>query len=341
MAGAMPQDTILIENGAVFLTKFLEPIQPWLDRDDVSEVCVNEPGVVWVEQMGALGMERHDVPAMSEKSIIQLARQVAANSKQSVNEQTPLLSAALPTGERIQVVLPPCAPAGGGLSIRKQVVRNLSLDDYVKAGAFDDAKATELGDVTSVDRKLQGLLADGDFPKFISEAIKNRKNILVSGGTSTGKTTFLNAISKEIEDYERLVTIEDTREVDLKQPNVFSMLASKGGQGEAKVTIGDLLEASLRLRPERILLGELRGTEAYTFLQAVNTGHPGSITTLHADSPNGAFERLALMVMQADLGLRREEIMAYVRSVVEVVIQLQRLPGGKRIVSEIYFPHGR
>lgn len=333
-------ETIVIEEG-VFLSKFLAPIKQWLERDDVSEVCINTPGVVWVEQMGALGMQRHIVRSMDEKCIGNLARQVAAKSKQAVSSATPLLSAALPTGERIQVVLPPCAPAGGGFSIRKQVVRDLALDDYVKAGAFKESKVTEFDQVTDIDRTLQGLLASNEFPKFISEAVKNRKNILVSGGTSTGKTTFLNAISKEIEDYERLVTIEDTPEIELNQPNVFSMLASKGGQGEAKVTIQDLLEASLRLRPERILLGEIRGAEAYTFLQAVNTGHPGSITTLHADSPSGAFERLALMVMQADLGLRREEIMAYVRSVVEVVIQLQRLPGGKRVVSEIYFPHGR
>ena len=333
-------ETIVIEEG-VFLSKFLDPIKPWLERDDVSEVCVNEPGVVWIEQMGALGMQRHAVEAMDARCIANLARQVAAKSKQSISSERPLLSAALPTGERIQVVLPPCAPAGGGFSIRKQVVRDLALDDYVTAGAFDEAKVTDLDQASDIDRKLQGLLASRDFPKFISEALKNRKNILVSGGTSTGKTTFLNAISKEIEDYERLVTIEDTPEVELQQPNVFRMLASKGGQGEARVTIQDLLEASLRLRPERILLGEIRGAEAYTFLQAINTGHPGSITTLHADSPKGAFERLALMVMQADLGLRREEIMAYVRSVVEVVIQLQRLPGGKRIVSEIYFPHGR
>ena len=334
-------DTIIIEDGGVFLNKFLDPIKPWLEKDDVSEVCVNRPGVVWVEQMGELGMQRHEVPKMDDRLIGQLAGQVAAKSKQSVNSANPLLSAALPTGERIQVVLPPCAPAGGGFSIRKQVVKNLGLDDYVKAGAFENSRVSDLNEVTDIDRTLQGILSGGDYPSFISQAIKNKKNILVSGGTSTGKTTFLNAISKEIEDYERLVTIEDTPEVELQQPNVFSLLASKGGQGESKVTIQDLLEASLRLRPERILLGEIRGAEAYTFLQAINTGHPGSITTLHADSPSGAFERLALMVMQADLGLRREEIMAYVRSVVEVVIQLQRLPGGKRIVSEIYFPHGR
>lgn len=333
-------DSIVIEEG-VFLAKFLEPIEPWLARDDVSEVCVNEPGTVWVEERGALGMARHTVEAMDARCIANLARQVAARSKQAISAEMPLLSAALPTGERIQVVLPPCAPAGGGFSIRKQLVRDLALDDYVKAGAFEESKATDPDQVSDVDRRLQGLLASRDFPGFISEAIKARKNLLVSGGTSTGKTTFLNAISKEIDDHERLVTIEDTPEVELQQPNVLRLLASKGRQGEARVTIQDLLEASLRLRPERILLGELRGAEAYTFLQAVNTGHPGSITTLHADSPAGAFERLALMVMQAGLGLRREEIMGYVRSVIQAVIQLRRLPGGKRVVSEIYFPHGR
>ena len=335
----MNNGTIIIEGG-VFLQKFLEPIKPWLDRDDVSEVCVNEPGVVWVEQMGRLGMARHDVPAMTASHIKVLAQQVAARSKQAVNAENPLLSAALPTGERIQVVLPPTSPSGGALSIRKQTVKDLSLDHYVKAGAFTRAAVTSGDEISEVDKRLRSLLDLGDFPAFISQAIKARKNVLVSGGTSTGKTTFLNAIAKEIDDHERLITIEDTPEVELKQPNTLSLLASKGGQSEARVTIQDLLEASLRLRPERILLGELRGKEAYTYLRAVNTGHPGSITTLHADSPKGAFEQLALMVLQAGMGLRREEIMAYVRSIVEVVIQLKRLPGGERIVSEIYFAHG-
>ena len=133
--------------------------------------------------------------------------------------------------------------------------------------------------------------------------------------------------------------MEDTPELELPQPNVLRLIASKGGQGQARVNIQDLLEASLRLRPDRILLGELRGAEAYTFLQAVNTGHPGSISTLHADSPRAAFERLTLMVMQANLGLRRDEILEYIRSVVEVVVQLTRLPNGQRIVSEVYFAH--
>ncbi|MAZ77292.1 MAG: P-type DNA transfer ATPase VirB11 [Legionellaceae bacterium] len=326
-----------VETG-VYLRKFLEPIQPWLNESDVSEVCINQPGSVWVERMGALGMEHHTVEKVTADLIANLARQVAGKSKQAVNAESPLLSAALPTGERIQVVLPPAAPHGGAVSIRKQTVKDLSLEDYIKSGAFERSIVSSGDTNTDVNKRLRGLLDTGDFPNFISEAIKSRKNIIVSGGTSTGKTTFLNAISKEIESHERLVTIEDTQEVVLSQPNALSLLASKGGQGQAKVTVQDLLEASLRLRPDRVLLGELRGKEAYTYLRAVNTGHPGSISTLHADSPRGAFEQLALMVLQAGMGLGREEIMAYVKSVVEVVIQLKRV-GGKRIVSEIYFAY--
>ena len=161
----------------------------------------------------------------------------------------------------------------------------------------------------------------------------------MSAALRPAKTTFFNAIARAIPEEERLLSIEDTPELELPQPNTFRLLASKGGQGLAKVSIQDLLEASLRLRPDRILLGELRGAEAYTFLQAVNTGHPGSISTLHADSPRAAFERLALMVMQANLGLGRDEILEYIRSVIEIIVQLTRLPNGERIVSEIYFAH--
>jgi len=236
-------------------------------------------------------MEHYDIPEIDERHIRNLAQQVAACSRQGISGENPLLSAALPSGERIQIILPPCAPNGGAVSIR-----------------------------------------------FIREDVKARKNILISGGTSSGKTTFLNAIAKEISNDERLITIEDTPEVELSQPNRVSLIASKGEQGEARVGIQKLLEATLRLRPDRILLGELRGREAYTYLRALNTGHPGSITTLHADSPIGAFEQLALMVLQAELGLGRNEIMAYIKTVVEVVIQLKRTPSGQRIVSEIYFP---
>ena len=327
------------DSGGVFLRKFLSPIQPYLIQDGVSEVCVNQPGECWVEEQGARGMVRKEIPELTERSLMQLARQVAASSHQEVNQAKPLLSAALPQGERIQIVLPPAALDGGGFSIRRQVVQHLSLDDYAERGAFQRVHLTAADHRSPLDLRLCELLAGRDWQGFLSAAVAGRKNMLIVGGTSTGKTTFFNAIARAIPQEERLLSIEDTPELDLPQPNVFRLLASKGSQGLAKVTIQDLLEASLRLRPDRILLGELRGAEAYTFLQAVNTGHPGSISTLHADSPRAAFERMGLMVMQANLGLRRDEILEYIRSVVEVIVQLARLPNGERIVSEIYFAH--
>ena len=323
----------------IYLKQFLRPIQAWLDQDNVSEVCVNCPGEAWVEEQGARGMTRKAVPAMTADALTLLAGQVAAGSHQAVNERTPLLSAALPTGERIQIVLPPVAVDGGGFSIRRQVVRRLGLDDYAEAGAFGRARVTAADHRSPLDLHLAALLAAREWQEFLRAATTGRKNILIVGGTSSGKTTFFNALAREIPEEERLVSLEDTPELELPQPNVLRMVASKGGQGQAQVSIQDLLEASLRLRPDRILLGELRGSEAYSFLQAVNTGHPGSISTLHADSPRAAFERLTLMVMQAGLGLRRDEIQDYIRSVVEVIIQLTRLPNGQRIVSEIYFAH--
>ena len=327
-----------LETG-VFLKQFLSPIQPFLMQDGVSEVCVNQPGECWIEEQGARGMVRKEIPELTDVSLAQLARQVARASHQEVNESKPLLSAALPSGERIQIILPPAALDGGGFSIRRQVVQNLSLDDYAERGAFQRVHLTAADHRSPLDLRLCELLAGRDWQGFLAAAVAGRKNMLIVGGTSTGKTTFFNAIAKAIPQEERLLSIEDTPELKLPQLNVFRLLASKGGQGVAQVTIQDLLEASLRLRPDRILLGELRGAEAYTFLQAVNTGHPGSISTLHADSPRSAFERLALMVLQAGQGLHRDEILEYIRSVVEVIVQLTRLPNGERIVSEIYFAH--
>jgi type IV secretion system protein VirB11 len=159
----------------------------------------------------------------------------------------------------------------------------------------------------------------------------------VSGGTSTGKSTFLNALLKEVPEEERIVTIEDTRELRPITPNTVALIASKGDQGRAKVTPQELLEASLRMRPDRVMLGELRGEEAFSFLQAINTGHPGSLTTVHANSARDAYDRLALMVLQSGVTLRKQEIIDYLKEVIPVVVQLERLPDGRRVVSEIVF----
>jgi type IV secretion system protein VirB11 len=222
------------------------------------------------------------------------------------------------------------------MSIRKKTSVKWSLDDYEKMGAFD---ATAIGEVENKnDLILMKLLKLGRIKDFLQRAILYKKNIIVSGGTSTGKTTFANAMLKAIPHEERLITVEDAREIDLdSHPNRAHLLASKGGQGRAKVTTQDLIEACLRLRPDRIIVGELRGAEAFSFLRAINTGHPGSISTLHADTPKMAMEQLKLMVMQAGLGMSSSEIFGYIKNVVDIVIQLKRGEKGRRYISEIYF----
>ena len=320
----------------VFVDRALAPIRRWLDDDQVVEICANGPGEVWVERFGQSAMERHEVSGLTESTIRHLAERVAGHSGQSVNEEHPLLSAALPTGERFQGVLPPATTGGGAFAIRKQVIKEMSLDDYRRIGSFDKVVSVAEGTLSEIDRRLCEHLDAGRIEEFIRLAVVSRYSILLSGGTSSGKTTFLNAILKEVPADERIITIEDTREVKPIQRNHLALVASKGDQGEARVTVDTLLQASLRLRPDRIFLGEIRGAEAYSFLRAINTGHPGSITTVHADSPAGAFEQLALMVMQAGLGLRRDEIVGYIKSVLPIVIQQTKL-GGWRGTSAIYF----
>ncbi|HRO01103.1 MAG TPA: P-type DNA transfer ATPase VirB11 [Nitrobacter sp.] len=320
----------------VFIDRALEPIRPWLEDDQVVEICANGPGEVWIERFGQSAMERHEVPALTEHAIRHLAERVAGHSGQSVNEEHPLLSAALPTGERFQGVIPPATTSGGAFAIRKQVIKEMRLDDYRRMGSFDKVAMAEEGTLSDVDRRLCEHLEAGRIEDFIKLAVVGRYSILLSGGTSSGKTTFLNAILKEVPADERIITIEDTREVNPIQKNYLPLVASKGDQGEARVTVETLLQASMRLRPDRIFLGEIRGAEAYSFLRAINTGHPGSITTVHADSSAGAFEQLALMVMQAGLGLRRDEIIAYIKSVLPIVVQQTKV-GGWRGTSEIYF----
>lgn len=320
----------------VFIDRALEPVRPWLEDDQVVEICANGPGEVWVERFGQSAMERHDVPGLTEHAIRHLAERVAGHSGQSVNEEHPLLSAALPTGERFQGVIPPATTAGGAFAIRKQVIKEMRLDDYRRLGSFAKVRTAEEGALSDVDRALCEHLDVGRIEEFIRLAVVRRYSILLSGGTSSGKTTFLNAILKEVPADERIITIEDTREVNPIQRNYLPLVASKGDQGEARVTVETLLQASMRLRPDRIFLGEIRGAEAYSFLRAINTGHPGSITTVHADSCAGAFEQLALMVMQAALGLRRDEIIAYIKSVLPIVVQQTKV-GGWRGTSEVYF----
>jgi type IV secretion system protein VirB11 len=321
------------------LETYLAPFQALFNEEGVAEISVNRPGEAWVEKRG--DMRKEVLPALDLEHLKALARLIAQSTEQKVSEEMPLLSATLPNGYRIQIVFPPaCEPGTVAMSIRKGATTQYTLELYEKAGAFDSTATEDIIDEN--DAILAKLLEEKKIKDFISKAVKSKKNIVISGGTSTGKTTFTNAALLEIPNEERLITCEDAREINLpSHHNRVHLLASKGGQGRAKVTIQDLIEACLRLRPDRIIVGELRGAEAFSFLRAINTGHPGSICTLHADTPNMALEQLKLMVMQASLGMPPNEIKNYILSVIDIVIQLKRAGGGKRYVSEIYFKGAR
>lgn len=318
-------------SSGLFLEAYLGLFGEYLNREDISEICVNKPGQIWIEEAGQPFMRYIEQPDITAEKLHRLARMVAAINHQSISAEKPLLSASLKTGERIQIALPPASSNGPSLSIRKQVLKELSLDDYEALGAF---QAQSAAPDDHNDEALKTLLEQGRTKEFLKLAVRSKKNILVSGGTSSGKTTFLNALLREIPANERIITIEDTTELKPHQKNHLSLLASKGDQGLAKVSINDLLECSLRFRPDRILLGELRGKEAYSYLRAINTGHPGSITTIHADSPARALSQLGLMVMQACLGLNSGEIQSYCHQVIDIIIQLKR-QGGRRSITNI------
>ena len=331
--------TRLAEAGAhdgIYLQSYLAPLAPWLTRDDVTEILVNRPGEIWIEANGAAAMSRVEVPELTATALTRLATQVARANHQGVSRAHPLLSGLLPGGERIQIIAPPATRQHLAIAIRKHVQVDLDLADYAAAGAF--AAVRRGGDYGStIDEGLQARLDADDILGFFRGAVRARKNILVAGGTSTGKTTFLNALLKDIGPHERVITIEDTPEVSLDRPNAIGLVAVRGDTGEASVTTEELLQASLRMRPDRLLLGEMRGAEAFSFLRAINTGHPGSISTIHADTPHGAIEQVALLALQARVNLGRAEIIAYARGVIDVVVQLRRDEQGRRIVSEIDF----
>lgn len=320
-----------------FLRRALSPLAEFLADPTVVEISVNRPGEVFVERLGAGHMDFHSIPELTSVEIEHIGERVAAASNQFISRINPLLSAALPSGERIQIILPPAAADGGSISIRKQVISDFTLAQYRDSGALDKVSVT-LGGLNQTDQRLIALLEAGSVHDFIETAVRERVSMLISGGTSTGKTTFLNACLKSIDAHERILTLEDTRELFPPHRNSVHLLASRGDQGTAHVTIQSLLEASLRMRPDRLFVGEIRGAEAFGFLRAINTGHPGSMSTVHADTPMGAYEQLAMMMMQAGMssGYSKQDLMSYIRMVIPIVIQLRR-DGGRRGVSEIRY----
>ncbi len=319
----------------VYLQSYLAPLAPMLARADVTDIFVNRPGEIWVETLTG-GLERHEAPELDDTMLWRLARQIASLANQGISREHPLLSATLPGGERVQIAAPPATRGPLAMAVRKHVVADLQLSDYERAGAFADLRAGGQSQAEMTDAVLTSLLEQGRTTQFLQMAVRHRKNIVIAGGTATGKTTFLNALLKEVPQEERLILIEDTPEIQTSHPNSLGLVAVRGELGEAQVTSSDLVAAALRMRPDRIILGEIRGAEAASFLRAVNSGHPGSITTIHADSPRGAVDQLALLTLQAGLNLGRAEIATYVRGIVDIFVQLSR-QDGRRVVSQIAF----
>jgi len=313
-----------------YLESFLAPLAPILSRTDVTDIWINRPGEVWVECLGG-GINRLVEPNLDGKLLERLAKQIAAFSSQGISRAQPLLASRLPDGSRVQVAGPPATRDGYSFAIRRHVSADLSLTDWEDAGAFDEIRGdTNFADRERAFRTLKG----SEAAACLRESVRNRRNMLVAGGTSTGKTTFLNSLIAEIPREERLILIEDTAELKVKHENAVGLLAARGELSEALLSAEDLLIAALRMRPDRILLGELRGVEAFTFLRAVNTGHPGSMTSIHADTPQRAVEQLALLVLQAGSKLSRDDVRNYVRQSVDVFVQLERR-NGRRCITQI------
>jgi type IV secretion system protein VirB11 len=313
-------------NPRIYLDSYIAPLAEWLARTDVSDIYINRPEEIWVEAIGHVP-EKIVVPELSAELLARLVRQIAALSAQGVNREYPLLAASLPGGERVQAVIPPATRGDIAIAIRKHVSVGLTLDDYRTGQPPQLMLASELP-------AKRAELADGsDMFALLRDAVKQRRNILISGGTSSGKTTFANALLKEIPAHERLVLIEDTPELQLVHDNAIGLVASRGSLGEADISAEDLLIASLRMRPDRIILGEIRGSEAVTFLRAVNTGHPGSMSTIHADSPVRAIDQLALLVLQTGTRMAWDDVIKYVRSSLDIIVQLRHQNGRRDIES--------
>jgi len=321
-----PKEPYSAQEG-VYLRTFLRPLEPFLQDDTITEILINSPGQVWTEHEGRPGMQLHQIEALDEGHLSRLSAQIARQAFQGINRENPLLSASLPGGERIQIIAPPAA-AHWTMAIRRHRQKFMQLSEY------DRGPLKKKPEISAQQSKKMASERPID---FLHEAVLQKKTILVSGGTSSGKTTFLNALLQTVPDHERIITVEDTAEIKTNHLNRVALMAVKGDMGEARVTIDDLLQASLRLRPDRIIVGEIRGHEANTFLRAINTGHPGSFTTVHANTARGALEQIALMVLQSGTQLSRQETLHYAATLIDVVVQLGRI-NGERQITDIWLP---
>lgn len=322
--------------GETALGQYARPLARLLADAAVTEICLQQPGELWIERTD--GWQRVAAPWASLAWAQHFARLIATRSEQRIGAETPLLSAALPGGERVQCVLPPATAAGRVvLSIRRPSGRLYTLEDLAQGGAFDACSAR--GAELPLRERLTDAYRAGHWRAFLSLAVQARLNVLVAGATGSGKTTLTKALIREIPATERLISIEDAPELDLAaHPNAVHLYYSKDDQGRSRVSAKQLLEASLRLRPDRILLAELRGEEAYHFLRNVSSGHPGSITSVHAGSVELAVEQVSLLVRESAAGrdLSLSDLRRLLHAVLDVVVHCAR-DGERRVVRTVWW----
>ncbi|WP_197485429.1 P-type DNA transfer ATPase VirB11 [Delftia sp. GW456-R20] len=308
-----------------------------MEDKEVTEIAVNKPGIVHYEKNGVWNSEI--IPAVTFQHLIALGTAVGTFSAQKWDPTLPLLSAPLPGGERIQLIRPPSVEEGTvSLTLRLPSAVTRSLNDFEAAGLFSSVKPASK-EVSPTEELLLDLLNQRKYSEFMKEAVLNRMNIVVAGETGSGKTTFMKALIKEIPHNERLISIEDVRELFVDQPNTVHLLYSKGGQSSAQVTSKQLFEACMRAKPNRILVAEVRGDECFEFIEACQSGQAGSITSVHAGSPAEAFERMTGLIKKSPNGQTFDytTIKRLLHLTIDVIVQFQNPPNGNRHISEIYF----
>jgi pilus assembly protein CpaF len=301
-------------NGFETILPFLKPIEHLILDESISEVMVNGPDCIFIEKAGFIEAVRG--VSLGEKSLMVAVKNIARRLGDDISESKPILDSRLPDGSRVAAVIPPCSVNGVTLTIRKFNARYFGVEDLVQAGTLNRSLANQ----------LEGY-------------VLARKNILIAGATGSGKTSMLNVLGKFIPSDERVLLIEDTSEIHMTQDNLVRFEARQPQNGLPAITIRDLLKASLRHRPDRIILGEIRGGEAFDLLQLLNTGHSGSLSTVHATSAKQGLARFTSCVLQSGVDLPYRAIKTNVGDSVNVVVHLERRPG-RRFVSEVVEIHG-
>ena len=301
-------------NGFEIILPFLKPIEHLILDDAISEVMVNGHDHIFIEKAGFIEPVRDVI--LGEKSLMVAVKNIARRLGDDISESKPILDSRLPDGSRVAAVIPPCSVDGVTLTIRKFNARHFGVEDLVQAGTLERWLANQ----------LEGY-------------VLARKNILIAGATGSGKTSMLNALGKFIPSDERVLLIEDTSEIHMDQDNLVRFEARQPQNGLPAVSIRDLLKASLRHRPDRLILGEIRGSEAFDLLQLLNTGHAGSLSTLHATSARQALARFTSCVFESGVDLPYRAVKTNVGDSVNVVVHLKRRPG-RRFVSEVVEIHG-